>query len=273
MKARDDSEWRSLVPGKTGRGRQTAFTTYRWAPKPWTSLACPFPRGGAWHSPPARAPRCCVLARVPSVLRSLRGPSASFSAAERSPCSLSSSAVYPHGNRLLHERLSFPRSARGAGDVHLARGSVRKGWSRPVQSERECGPTRVGLPEGPGAPAAWPGVQELPVAQPKVSAWREVLGCLSVGCPSSRSQSARRDIRCHIKRVWENLPLISESERQIRLEREHEWPLSGPAALRLAGLPGKAWGWAVWEMVFWLHSLIAQRFGPPRLAAVAPDQN
>lgn len=52
--------------------------------------------------------------------------------------------------------------------------------------------------------------------------------------------------------------------------------MNGPyqvrAAPRLAGLPGKAWGWAVWETVCWLHSLIAQRFGPPRLAAVAPDQ-
>lgn len=42
---------------------------------------------------------------------------------------------------------------------------------------------------------------------------------------------------------------------------------SGCPAPGRAGLPGRTWGWAVWEMAFWLHSLIAQRFGPPRLAS------
>lgn len=44
-------------------------------------------------------------------------------------------------------------------------------------------------------------------------------------------------------------------------------------APRLAERSGKARGWAMWEMAFWLRSRIAQLFGPPRLAAVAPDQN
>lgn len=53
--------------------------------------------------------------------------------------------------------------------------------------------------------------------------------------------------------------------------------MDGPYQVRiapcLAELPGKARGWAVWEMAFWLRSRIAQPFGQSRFAAVAPDQN
>lgn len=191
MKVRDDSEWRSLVPGKTDGGRQARLHHPPLGTGALDLPRLPLPARGCVALAPA--PLRPVLSSVPSVLRSLRGPSSSFPSAERSPRSPSSSAAYPRGNRPFHDRLSFPRSARGAGDVQLARGSVRKGWSRPVQSERECGRTRVGLLEGPGP--RLPGQVCRSCQSPSLTsqtAGREVLGCVSpVRPPAARAPVER----------------------------------------------------------------------------------
>lgn len=160
-------------------------------PSPAPLLSCPFQTGDAWHSPPAVALHCFTLSSVPVPL----SVPSSLLASEPSPSAPPSTTVYPHGNRLLYERLTSPGSARGAGGVHLA----PKQLGSAVPLGKGLGQLRargsVARPEssclsGPGTRTAWPGVQELPVPWPSVSAVEEALGCLSA-VRLSHSQSAR----------------------------------------------------------------------------------
>lgn len=100
--------------------------------------------------------------------------------------------------------INFSRQRQGSGRRPLGSettgisGSVRKG-SRPALSERECGPTRVRLPEGARSPGRLARCAELPVAWPRVSAGKELLGCLSVRC-RCLPQPERRS--CTLLQPW-----------------------------------------------------------------------
>lgn len=134
---------------------------------------CPFPHGGAGHSPlhwpSAASPSPVSLYLFHSLCQPLFAP-------ERSPCAPPSSIVYPHGNRLLYMRLTSPDSAKGAGSFPLARKQLGSAvqFGKGLCQFRARGSVARPLPKGTRylgllarCKVAWPSVSALSLPQPE----------------------------------------------------------------------------------------------------------
>lgn len=219
----------TCFPGKTGRWEANCPCYFPGAPEP-----CTPPLRGTFRAG-TRGNRCphssCAASHSSGSLVSIPLPvPASLPASEPSHRAPPSSTDYPHGNRLLYVRLTSAGSARGAGGVPLAQKQLESAvlFGKGLGQLRPRG--SVARPEyrrlrGPGISATWPGVKELPVAWPCVSAVEEALGCLPAVC-LRHSQSARtcQTLRLCRKSAWESKPLTRSPRVRGKpeLERERE---------------------------------------------------